>query len=53
MLVEPEDVAGLAEAIAFMLAQPEAAAQMGQALQTRVQELFSWKRCVDAYDEIY
>jgi glycogen(starch) synthase len=53
LLVEPEDVTGLAEAIAFMLAHPETAARMGQALSTRVQELFSWQRCVDAYDEIY
>jgi glycogen(starch) synthase len=53
MLVEPEDVAGLAEAIAFMLAQPEAAARMGRALRTRVQKLFSWQRCVEAYDQIY
>jgi glycogen(starch) synthase len=53
LLVDPEDTAGLAEAIAFLLAHPEHAAQMGRAGRSRVQELFSWEHCVEAYNHLY
>ena len=53
LLVEPEDSAGLAEAIAFLLEHPRTAVEMGQAGRRRVQEVFNWQRCVDRYDELY
>jgi glycogen synthase len=53
LLIEPEDSAGLAEAIAFLLSHPMEAARMGRAARRRVQELFSWQRCVQAYDRLY
>jgi len=53
LLVEPDDSATLAEAIALLLAHPETAAQMGEAARHRAQELFSWDRCVDAYAALY
>jgi len=53
LLVEKEDSGGLAEALSFLLRYPEAATQMGQAAQRRVQGVFSWQHCVDAYDALY
>jgi glycosyltransferase involved in cell wall biosynthesis len=53
LLVDPEDTVGLAGAIALLLIHPEQAAQMGRAGRSRVQELFSWEHCVDAYDALY
>ena len=53
LLIEPEDVAGLADAITFVLTHREQAAGMGRAARRRVQELFSWDACVDAYDALY
>jgi len=53
LLVEPEDGTALAAAIAWLFAHPERATQMGQAARRRAQEVFSWERCVDAYDALY
>lgn len=53
LLVEPENSAGLAEAIAYLLVRPEIATRMGQSGRQRAQEVFSWKRCVDSYDAVY
>lgn len=53
LLVPPDNPARLAEAIEFLLGHPEVAAQMGQAARQRVQEVFTWERCVDAYDNLY
>ena len=53
LLVEPEDARGLAQAIASLLDRPEIAVRMGQAARRRVQELFSWERCVNAYDALW
>ena len=53
LLVEKEDSMALAEAIAFLLDHPTTAGQMGQAARRRAAEVFSWKRCVDAYDNLY
>jgi glycogen(starch) synthase len=52
-LVEPEDIAGLVEAIVFLLTHPRQAAQMGQAGRCRTQELFSWEQCVEDYNVLY
>lgn len=53
LVVEPEDSHALAEAIAHLLDHPEAATKMGEAARRRAQELFSWKRHVDAFDALY
>ena len=53
LLVRPDDSEGLAEAIAFLLVHPVVAIQMGQAARRRVQKVFSWEQCVDAYDRLY
>jgi glycogen(starch) synthase len=53
VLVDPEDSHALAEAIAYLLDHPEAATRMGEAARRRAQELFSFKRHVDAFDALY
>jgi glycogen synthase len=53
LLVEPEDVSALAAAIAFLLVNPEIAVQMGSAGRRRVQEVFSWDKCVGDYKDLY
>jgi glycogen(starch) synthase len=53
LLVEKENAGGLADAISFLIAHPDAAVQMGRAAQSRVQTVFSWERHVNAYDALY
>lgn len=53
LLVESGDSNALAEAIAFLLDHPETANQMGQAARRRAREVFSWTRCLDAYESLY
>jgi glycogen(starch) synthase len=53
LLVENGDNRALADAISFLLANPETAARMGQAARARVMEEFSWDRYIDAYDNLY
>jgi glycosyltransferase involved in cell wall biosynthesis len=53
LLIEKEDYEGLATALAFLLGHPQVATQMGQAARRRVQEIFSWEQCVNAYDSLY
>jgi len=36
-----------------LLEHPESATQMGQVARRRVQEVFSWEQCVNAYDILY
>src|SRR5215813_2063780 len=53
LLIEKEDSQALATAIEFLLHHPDTATRMGQAARGRAREVFSWKRCVDAYDALY
>jgi glycogen(starch) synthase len=53
VLVEPDDSEALAQAIGALLAHPERATIMGRAARDRVQKVFGWKRCVDAYETLY
>ena len=53
LLFESENVGGLAESISFLLENPQAALQMGQAARDRVQTVFSWEQHVNAYDALY
>jgi glycosyltransferase involved in cell wall biosynthesis len=53
LLVDKEDSAGLAQAISFLIDNPDAAVRMGQAARKRVETVFSWNKHVDAYDALY
>jgi glycogen(starch) synthase len=53
LLVDKEDREGLAQAVFFLIDNPDAAVQMGNAARRRVETAFSWERHVDAYDALY
>ncbi len=53
LLVEKENCPALAEAMRFLLDRIPEASQMGQEARSRVQQMFSWESCVDAYDALY
>ena len=53
LLVDPGDCAGMAEAISFLIQNPDKAAELGQTARRRAQNEFSWQRCVDGYDTLY
>jgi len=53
LLVEKENSVALAKAIAYLLDHPERTMRMGQAAHLRAQEMFRWKRCIEAYDALY
>jgi glycogen(starch) synthase len=53
LLVEKEDTAGLADAILFLLGDPERAASMGAAGRCRAIEEFPIERHVSQFDSLY
>ncbi len=53
LLVDKEDPAALARALAHLLEDRGTAERMGQAARRRAQELFGFDRQVDAYDGLY
>ena len=53
LLVDKEDSAALAQAIAYLFDHPKTAAAMGQAARERVQRKFNWQQHVDSYDQLY
>jgi len=53
VLVEREDVAGLADAIARLLADPAGADGMGVAGRERARVRFGWDRRVGEYEQLY
>jgi glycogen(starch) synthase len=53
LLVEQGNPVALADGIMTLLADHDAASEMGQKARQRAQELFSWEACVDAYDSLY
>jgi glycogen(starch) synthase len=53
LVVESENIRALADAVAFLLSHPEIARHMGHAARRRVQDVFSWKRHINAYDALY
>jgi glycogen synthase len=53
LLVPAEDVTALADAIAFLLTHPAAAAQMGIEGRRRADAVFSWDRYLDAHETLY
>jgi glycogen(starch) synthase len=52
LLIDKDDVGGLAEAVASLLEHPADATRMGTAGRERCRTHFSWERCVDAYDTL-
>jgi glycogen(starch) synthase len=53
LLVEPDDVPALAEAIARVLESPNRAAEMGRAARRHARAAFDWRRYLDAHDALY
>jgi glycogen(starch) synthase len=53
LLVDDATPEAFAAAIRLLLEQPQTATAFGHAARRRVQELFSFERYVDAYDELY
>lgn len=53
LLVAPEDVAALGEALGDLLSDCEGARRMGERARQRAAEHFSWGRCVDSYEAHY
>jgi glycogen synthase len=53
LLVDSEDVEGLAHAIVFLLEHPEATRQVGRAARRRALGVFNWERYVRDYDALY
>lgn len=53
LLTEPEDVAGLSNAILFMLQNPETARAMGQAGRVKVEQRFTWDKVAAGYLQAY
>jgi glycosyltransferase involved in cell wall biosynthesis len=53
LLADPENSAGLADAICFLIDNPAAAIRMGTAGRKRVETVFSWQKHADAYDTLY
>jgi glycosyltransferase involved in cell wall biosynthesis len=53
LLVEPDDSAALADAMAFLLDNPPMARRMGARARTRAQRLFAVGSQSDAYVELY
>jgi glycogen(starch) synthase len=53
LLVDREDVAGLARAFSLLLENPELAVRLGRTARERVQTEFSWNVHVDSYERLY
>lgn len=53
LLVPPEDPAGLADATASLLREPDRARAMGSAARTRAQTRFTMTRCAADYERLY
>ena len=52
-LVPPGDEMALADALLLLLNEPRKAVEMGEAARIRVQEMFSFERYIDAYENLY
>ncbi|HZQ06439.1 MAG TPA: glycosyltransferase family 4 protein [Anaerolineae bacterium] len=53
ILLEPENVTALVNAIEFLLTHPEHAQELGHAARLRAQQCFPWDRFVDQFEELY
>lgn len=53
LLVDKDDIAGLAEALASLIGNPTKAIDYGQAARERALDLFSLKRFIDSYEALY
>jgi glycogen(starch) synthase len=53
LIVERENAPAIADAIAFLLAHPHMASDMGRAAHLRVLDKFSFRSCVESYSGLY
>jgi glycogen(starch) synthase len=53
LLVEPEDIEGVAAAMRVLLSDPARATAMGEAARRRAEEVFGWDAHVAAYEALY
>jgi len=53
LVVDKEDDQGVAEAVAFLLENPEKARRMGEAGRERALRNFGLQACIGRYDELY
>jgi glycogen synthase len=53
LIVERENSPAIAEAVSFLLDNPEIASSMGQAARSRVLQDFSLNRCLESYSRLY
>jgi len=53
LLVEREDIATMADAMLYLLANYRIADRIGATARERARERFSWNRCVDEYERLY
>jgi glycogen(starch) synthase len=53
LLVESENASAIAAAVTFLLTNPEIAVEMGYSGRRRMQEVFSWEKCVGSYNDLY
>ena len=53
LLVEMENSKAIAEAISFLLSNPDKAIQLGKNGYHRANSFFQWKKCVDSYENLY
>lgn len=53
LLVEPGDVAALANSMQWLISQPERATSMGRAGRERAEHVFRWQDCVTSFETLY
>ncbi|RYX82445.1 glycosyltransferase family 1 protein [bacterium] len=53
LLVENENVGAFADAMGYLLENPDVARSMGKRGRERARDVFGLKNCVDAYDALY
>jgi glycogen(starch) synthase len=53
LIVPPEDVAALADAVTRLLADPAMTARLGSQARIRARALFSWERYLDDFEGLY
>ena len=53
LLINKNDVQGLADAVRHLLRNPDLAMQMGRAARARALRVFDWDECLEKYENLY
>lgn len=53
LVVDHEDSGAIAEAVTYLLRNPDQARRMGRNAQARARSVFGWQGCMDAYRALY